>query len=303
VAFILFNRPDKTQQSFERIVAARPSKLFLIADGPRPNHPTDAANCAAARAVVEKVIEEVAWPCEIFRNYAEENLGLKRRVSSGLDWVFQHVEEAIILEDDILVDPSFFRFAAEMLERYRHDHRVMQIAGFNPIAPLPDYPYSYFFGEWSLIWGWATWRRAWELFDVTMSTWSPEVRQRLAGLSFVDEKILKLFDQVYEGKLDSWGYIWLLTNLTQSGLTVIPRKNLIDNIGFGTDATHTKSERPQYFTNALNTLEYPLVHPPHMMVDAIYQKQILDLIQPKSSRIGKAKRRLRKLLQQMGIVK
>ncbi len=148
VALIIFNRPQNTAQVFAEIAKAKPKTLFIIADGPRPNHPTDEANCARTRAVVE----QIDWECTVHRNYSEQNLGCKRRVSSGLDWVFEQVEEAIILEDDILVDPSFFPFMEEMLERYRHDDRVMQIVGENAVGVQADIPYSYFFSHVASFW-------------------------------------------------------------------------------------------------------------------------------------------------------
>lgn len=291
IAFIIFNRPTETERSFAQIANAKPTQLFVIADGPRQNHPTDAANCAAARAIVEKI----DWECTVHRNYSEQNLGCKRRVSSGIDWVFSLVEEAIILEDDILVDPSFFRFAEEMLDYYRQDTRIMHIAGLNPIAPLEDYPFSYFLGVWPLIWGWATWRRAWQAYDVNMSLWSPELRLKLERLPFFKWTLFDVLDTTHRGGVDTWDYQWLFANILQSGLTVVPRKNLVRNIGFGLDATHTKGLPPAFADTAPNAVEFPLSHPPYTMVDVEYQKQISGRLLPRASKAKRLKHRLRSL--------
>src|SRR5712691_1210425 len=173
VVLIVFNRPEITAQSFAAIRAARPTQLFIIADGPRPNVSGDEEKCAATRAVVEKV----DWPCQILRKFAESNLGLRRNVSEGLDWVFRQTEEAIILEDDCLPDPTFFPFCDAMLERYRDDGRIGMISGTNPSAHLaPPDGESYFFSRYYYIWGWATWRRAWQLYDREMTAW-PAMRR------------------------------------------------------------------------------------------------------------------------------
>ena len=120
VAYIIFNRPQHTEQTFAALRENRPAQLFIIADGPRPGHPTDAERCAQVR----EVVEQVDWPCEVHRHYADLNMGLKQRVSSGLDWVFENVDCAIVLEDDCLAHPDFFRFCDELIERYKSDEEV-----------------------------------------------------------------------------------------------------------------------------------------------------------------------------------
>ena len=166
VALILFRRPEQTARVFERIREARPENLFLIADGPRLGNAEDERECARARAVVEKV----DWPCEVHRDFADQNLGLKRRIPSGLDGVFDEVEEAIILEDDCLPHPSFFPYCEELLARYRDDERIVHISG-SQLLPEPPSEWSYHFSRGPAVWGWATWRRAWRLFDVDLNDW------------------------------------------------------------------------------------------------------------------------------------
>lgn len=174
VVFFIFDRPDTTARVFAEIARGKPPKLLLVADGPRPDHPGEAEKCAAARAVVE----QVDWPCEALTDYAETNLGCRRRVSSGLDWVFATVEEAIILEDNCLPHPTFFRFCEELLERYRDDERVMRISGGNHKFGRKIGTDSYYFTRYAHVWGWASWRRAWRYYDVNMKSWMSATDKR-----------------------------------------------------------------------------------------------------------------------------
>jgi hypothetical protein len=171
VAFIIFNRPDTTARVFEAIRRAEPPQLLIVADGPRVDRPSDVERCAAARAVIERV----DWDCEVLTNYAEANMGLADRVSSGLDWVFSLCDRAIVLEDDCLPDPSFFRFCDELLDRYRDDERVMAISGDNFQLGRRRTRYSYYLSRYNHCWGWATWRRGWQHYDHRMQLW-PLVR-------------------------------------------------------------------------------------------------------------------------------
>jgi hypothetical protein len=296
VALLLFNRPETTRRVFDEIRRARPQKLLVVADGPRPGHPEDAAQCAAAREVVACV----DWPCEVLTNYAETNLGCKRRVSSGLDWVFEQVEEAIILEDDCLPHPTFFRFCQELLEKYREDDRVFHISGdFFRTAGARN-RYSYFFSRYNFIWGWASWRRAWKHYDVEMKLW-PEIRdgKRLEAF-FGDEaearQFTEPFQQVYEGKVDTWDYQWGFAMWAHGGLSIRPNVNLISNIGFGAGATNTTAASPNANLPTA-AMEFPLRHPPYLMRD-VYEDQFLpDGMgrKPLARRVaGKVKRCLKK---------
>lgn len=152
VAFLIFNRPDTTRRVFAEIAKARPPKLLVVADGPRADHPDDVEKCAAVRAI----IDGIDWDCKVLTNYSDINLGCKRRVSSGLDWVFDTVEEAIILEDDCLPHPAFFRFCEEMLNKYRDDKRIAMISGDNFQFGRKRTEYSYYFSRYPHIWGWAS---------------------------------------------------------------------------------------------------------------------------------------------------
>lgn len=239
VALLVFNRPDTTARVFEAVRRARPQQLLLIADGPRADCPGDVLKCAEVLGIVENV----DWTCEVLRNCSETNLGCKVRVSSGLDWVFGLVEHAIILEDDCLPDQTFFRFCEEMLNRYRDDERVMSICGSNLLGSWKSDIQSYHFSFYGGIWGWATWRRAWAHYDVSMALWRElparrQIREVLGGGALYRSRALD-FDRFAAGQVDTWDYQWTFAQLMRSGLTLISSTNLVSNIGFNSDATHT----------------------------------------------------------------
>jgi hypothetical protein len=296
VAFLIFNRPDTTARVFAEIARARPPQLLIVADGPRPDREGEAEQCAATRAIVE----QIDWDCQVLQNYADSNLGCKKRVSSGLDWVFQNVEEAIVLEDDCLPHPSFFRYCEEMLERYRHESQVMQICGFNPVQGFQVSPYSYYFSRFGPIWGWASWRRAWQHYDVDMKLW-PTVRRDQAYRWFCDSHKeaawrLKILNRVYQGEIDTWDYQWGFAKMVRSGLSIVPHGNLIINIGFGGDSTHPADPDAPLARLQHTELEMPLHHPPYMCrnfnMDQLYLKAMVFNNQHYYKRIGKLIKRL-----------
>lgn len=260
VTFLVFNRPDTTSKVFEEIRRVRPPKLLVVADGPRPDRPGEAEKCAATRSI----IEQVDWPCEVLKNYSDTNLGCRRRVSSGLDWVFQTVEEAIILEDDCLPHPSFFRFCEELLEKYRDDERVMQIGGCNFQDGIRRGDGSYYFSIYSHIWGWASWRRAWKYYDVSISSWRKTIHEGFVYTLFTDKKTVKywkmILDRVQKGEIDSWAYQWTYAVWSHNGLAILPQENLISNIGFLEEATHTKDTHSKW--SKMQTFEISsIIHP------------------------------------------
>ncbi|MBO3460961.1 glycosyltransferase family 2 protein [Aetokthonos hydrillicola Thurmond2011] len=261
VAFIIFNRPHTTERVFETIRQAKPAKLLVIADGSRPDRPDEAEKCALTRAIIDRV----DWDCEVIKNYADTNLGCKQRVSSGIDWVFNNVEEAIILEDDCLPDPTFFRFCEELLEKYRYDERIMMVTGFNIQGQWKPNIQSYHFTYYGSIWGWASWRRAWKYYDINMELWSkPETRERLRDVICDSKQSLtreKHFDEVYYGKIDTWDYQWDLARFLQSGLSVVPSKNLIQNIGFDQAASRTAEDRKGLSKIPIISMSFPLIEP------------------------------------------
>lgn len=266
VAFFIFNRPDTTAQVFEQIRQAKPAKLLVVADGPRPTHLTDAEKCADTRAIIEKV----DWNCEVLTNFADENLGCKTRMSTGLNWVFDIAEEAIILEHDTLPHPSFFRYCQELLEQYHSDERIMTISGCNFQFGNRRTSYSYYLSRCIHCWGWATWRRAWQHYDVSMSLW-PQVSQGwLASVLGQDTGLAywqRIFELTYQGYINTWDYQWVFNCWSQNGLCILPNVNLVSNIGFGADGTHTTNTSSRVANIPTEAIKFPLLHPPYMLPD------------------------------------
>ena len=260
IAYIIFNRPRYTRQTFAAIRAAQPKELFLLADGPRATHPDDSALCAE----VQEIVSNIDWPCVVHRNFSPINLGLKGRVSSGLDWVFSQVERAIILEDDCLPHPDFFNFCDELLERYAYDEKVWVITGDNHQQGKRRGEASYFFSHYSDCWGWATWRRAWGHYQGDIAFW-PEWRASQQwqdmGLDSVETKFwTDIFSRVHSNSISSsWFYPWLGSIWHGGGITATANVNLVSNIGIGPDATHTiaLAEQPGAPVSALGTLTHP----------------------------------------------
>ncbi|MDT9200120.1 class I SAM-dependent methyltransferase [Limnospira fusiformis KN01] len=264
VCLILFNRPETTEKVFEAIREVKPPKLFVIADGPRPEKTGEAEKCAAARAIINRV----DWDCEVFTNYSTVNLGVRKRISSGLTWLFNNVEEAIVLEDDCLPHPTFFRFCQELLERYRDDERVMFISGDNFQFGQNQTEYSYYFSYYAHCWGWASWRRAWQKYDSEMSLWPQVKNADLLSNILQDNDAQRfwsnIFQQVYEG-FNTWDYVWQFTCLVNNGLSILPNANLVSNIGFTSDASHTRDVGSKLANMPTEAMNFPLKHPPFII--------------------------------------
>ncbi len=296
IAFIIFNRPKSTRRVFERIRSARPKKLYLIADAPRSHKSGEAKKCAETRRIVESMID---WPCEVHKNYADKNMGCGQRIPSGLNWVFEHEERAIIMEDDILADPSFFPFCAEMLDRYEHDENIMQISGYNRFNHDPGNS-SYFYSRFSDIWGWATWRSAWEQFkDFDSSKWnSIRKTETFKALCFSErEAEMRTFclDQIFSGELNAWGMRWDTTKLLGTGIGLVASKNLTRNIGFGLDASHTVNPlNPQRFIKT-QKIDLPYTPPPKNCPDEIFDQMYNQKMFPNHVGIEKIRARILKL--------
>lgn len=274
IAYIIFNRPRHTRETFAAIRAARPARLFLIADGPRLGHPTDTERCQAVR----EIVETIDWPCEVHRNFAPQNLGLKKRISSGLDWVFEHVDRAIILEDDCLPHPDFFPFCAEMLERYKDDERVWTVTGNNYQNGKKRGDASYYFSKYGHCWGWATWKRAWSQFDGDIRFWpewklSDDWRNKTPD-PYEQAYWIDIFDRIYLKKIDSWAYPWMTCLWYHGGLTVTPRVNLVTNIGIGPDGTHTLADEDQPGT-PVKPLG-PITHPIEVVQNLVADQYVFD---------------------------
>jgi hypothetical protein len=217
VLLVIYRRPDLAARVFDAIAAARPRTLFVAADGPASDD--EAAACRAAR----RAVTTVTWPCEVITDFAAQNLGCRRRVSSALDWFFGACESGIVLEEDCLPSPDFFRFSAAMLERYRDDQRIVHVSG-ETYRRRRGSDCSYYFSKYALTWGWAAWRRTWQLFDLDMRRWPGFRRQPEAEAMFdtSDERAYwhGTFQLMSEGKLPTaWDYAWLYACMTQ-GLSI-----------------------------------------------------------------------------------
>jgi len=239
--FLVFNRPDTTAQVFEAIRKAKPPRLYVAADGPRANREGEAEKCTKVR----EIATAVDWPCEVKTLFREENLGCKYAVSDGITWFFEHEEQGIILEDDCLPHPDFFTFCETLLDRYAMDERVWVITGNNFQNGARRGEASYYFSRYNHVWGWASWRHAWQKADMDIGFW-PEWKTSAAWREFWTDSVArryweKIFDRMYRAEIDTWDYPWTASVWYHGGLTATPNVNLVSNIGFGPDSTHTAS--------------------------------------------------------------
>ncbi len=237
ILFLVFNRPDTTQKVFEKIKEAKPKYLFIAADGPRENNENDTVNCKKVR----EIVSEINWDCEVKTLFREKNLGCKIAVSSAITWFFENVEQGIILEDDTLPDISFFYFCQDMLNKYKDDYQLMHVNGSNFHPKREEVSNRYFFSHLFNIWGWATWRRAWKLYDIEMNGYEWLKRSNEFDKIFPEnyKKFIPMLDSVYNNLNNTWDCQWALTCHLNIALSIQPMTNLIKNIGFGTDSTHT----------------------------------------------------------------
>lgn len=282
VLFLIFNRPDLTKRVFARIREARPPKLFVAADGPRSDHPEDAELCARARHLAT----QVDWDCEMFTLFRDENLGCQAAISSAITWFFENVDAGVILEDDCLPHPTFFRYCAELLDYYRTDQRLMMISGNNPLERWEIEDQSYHFSNFGGIWGWATWRRAWNEFSRSISVASEQVVERVLKSTLVSEVQVaqrkKVILRALKGDLESWGYIWFWARVLNSGLSAVPAVNLVTNIGFNSHSTHTTNPDDPRADLKQDALALPLNHPLGVFPDCQYDARWFKITHPSS---------------------
>ncbi len=263
ILFLVFNRPLHTQKVIDRLRQVQPRRLFVSADGPRPEKDGEAMRCQAVR----EIIATIDWPCAVQTRYLETNKGCREAVQTGIDWFFSQVEEGIILEDDCLPDVTFFDFCEILLNTYRDAPSVMHIGGYNPSAKdFTRITTSYVFSKYPLIWGWASWRRAWTQnrahFEGLEAAWkNPDsALHALDRNPTANRYVMDKFVRVKKGEINTWDYAWFYTLLLEEGRAIVPKVNLVENIGFDAAATHTSSNR---FTKSSTTQKmlFPLVHP------------------------------------------
>ncbi len=259
VLIFIFNRPHTTQKAFEQIAKAQPTQLLIVADGPR--HEEDMRLCQKTRSIVEN---NITWSCEVLTNYSDKNLGVIQRQLTGLNWAFSICEEAIILEDDCVPHPTFFHYCQKLLNKYRNDPRIMLISG-QSVIPNGMIEDSYFLSQFALIWGWATWRDSWKLYESNLHLW-PYLRETSWLLDLLKNPVeveywRKSFNRTMDGCVGTWDYKWMYTFFLRNGLAVVPRANLVSNIGFGQGAANTTDPNAENANLPTFEMNFPLIHP------------------------------------------
>lgn len=243
VLFVVFNRPEYTKKVFERIRSVRPAKLYVAADGPRLGKEAEFELCDKVR----KIATNVDWPCQVHTLFREQNLGCGHAVSEAITWFFSQVEMGVVLEDDCLPDPSFFYFCEKFLKGYKDEPAIMHVNGTRPLVrdklfnnTITDQD-NFFISRYPNIWGWASWSRAWKHYSFDIHKIDMDKIYQSKIYSDAHKDICK---RIYEmmanpaTRQDTWDFQWLLSFWAEHGFSVIPRKNLIKNLGFGMAGTH-----------------------------------------------------------------
>jgi hypothetical protein len=257
ILFLVFNRLDTTKKVFAKIKKIKPKILFIAADGPR--NPKEKKVTDSVR---KYILSNINWNCKVETLFRDENLGCGQAVSGAIDWFFENVELGIILEDDCLPDQSFFPFCEETLKKYKTNEEIMHIAGFNPVDGDLKIKSAYLFSKYGSIWGWATWKRAWEKYSFTLKA-NNVVKDKIIKSNLIDSLSellwrIRVYELTFNGKIDTWDYQWSFSRFVNGGLSIIPKVNLIENIGFSSGATHTTNSN---WTYGVKKIKFPLSHP------------------------------------------
>ena len=285
VLFIIFNRPFTSKKVFEAIRIAKPSRLYIAADAPRLENISDAENCKAARTITDNI----DWPCDVKRLYQNNNLGCNLGPRAAFNWFFSFEKEGIILEDDCVPDQSFFAFATSMLERYKHNKRIISINGSN-LGYKPNHAFSYSFSRYMNMWGWATWADRANEIDYSLDKW----KQIKYPLWFLYKKMSQnLFDadihwyKYWQHKFDLtvikkevtwWDWQWIWHQTLHQQLSIVPSVNLVSNIGFDSNATHTKESGNPASNIPIHPMLIPLEHPEIIKSDFVYEEQFVKWV-------------------------
>lgn len=286
VAIVFFNRPACLKEVFEAVANAKPSKLFLIQDGAREGNAKDAENIQKCR----EIVEQIDWNCQVTKIYSDVNLGCGKRVSSGITEAFKTVDRLMILEDDCVPSESFFPLCQDLLERYKDDPRINMISGMNHLGEYACGGNDYFFCKTGAIWGWATWKRVWDLYDYEMKfmsdTYTMDCFKKSLVANIQKKRMLKMGEARYAefmaGKrLSAWTYQFAMLAHLYSQMIIVPRVNMVSNIGAGTEATHGTNQyrhEPKQTQRILNMqaneLQMPLHHPTYIIPDAQYDNRL-----------------------------
>ena len=266
VVLFIFNRQTFTQSVIDILSRIKPTKLFVIADGPKSTMDSEILLCNMTR----QLIDTIDWKCDLIKKFADTNIGCRNSIPSGLDFVFSHVEECIILEDDCLPELSFFKFCEELLEKYRENETIMSISGHRTDGPNEFGSESYYFSKYPNIWGWATWKNRWVKYDLRMRQW-PELKDKLWLTSILNTKVAqaywtRIFDSMLND-LDTWDYAWVYTNWLHNGLTIRPKVNMISNIGLGNKSSRNSIYEYESKFHQAADMKFPLIHPLCIEID------------------------------------
>jgi len=271
ILFIIFNRPDTANKVFEQIAKMRPRYLYIAADGPRKDNDSDKIRCEETRRIVEKV----NWDCQLRTRFLENNYGCGRAVSSALSWFFSNEEEGIILEDDCYPDLSFFNYCQELLIKYRYEDSVFLIGGNSYQDNSYQAQTSYYFSNYPHIWGWASWRRAWQYYDFDMISLNDSIKNGKLDHVFQSKgerwHNLRIFEKVRKKKINTWDYQWVFSIWKEGGMAITPWYNMVENIGITNNSTHFFLKDKYRDNLTAKSISFPLVHPP-MEINKIADK-------------------------------
>lgn len=276
VLFLIYNRPELTKKTFAKIKEIRPRHLFISAEGPNKEKKGDLEKCKKVR----EIVENIDWPCKIERRFLDDNLGCASGVSSAITWFFSKVDKGIILEDDCLPNLSFFYFCQELLERYKKNKDIMMISGTNLLGEWKSDKQDYLFSRQIAIWGWATWKRAWKRYSHNLPELKDknkiEVIKKIIDNEQYYRYILRKTQDTLNGKIDSWGYRWIMSCYLNQGKTITPSKNLVSNIGFSSNAIHTKNPFSWMANIKSHTMKFPLREPLNLEVNREFQRKVIN---------------------------
>lgn len=259
ILFLTFNRYDETIKSFEKIIEYKPTELYIASDGPRLDKIGENEVVISIR---KYILSSIDWPCKIFTKFSDKNEGCKYAVSNSITWFFENVEYGVIIEDDCLVDVTFFDFCNQLLILYKNNENIWHIDASNFITNSLN-SNSYHFSKYFLIWGWATWRRAWKKYSISMEGFDSFKNKQYLKNVFSDKLELiyweKQLNMAYLNQIDTWDYQWFYTIWSNNGLSIRPDVNLVQNIGFSETATHTKKSNLIFTKMIAGEFQFPLV--------------------------------------------
>lgn len=293
ILFLVFNRPDTTAKVFEKIREIKPARLFVAADGPRPGKEGEAAKCGEVRKLI---LDGIDWTCDVKTLFRDSNMGCGRAVSEASKWFFNSAGEGIVLEDDTLPDSSFFKYCKDLLAYYRNDESIKMIGGCNFQKGKIRGDGSYYFSDYIHGWGYASWQRAWKNYDFKLDQFTEESFELLLEKKIPDnierEYWKKIYRDILDKKYDTWDFQFLFSMWQENAKSIIPNKNLVTNIGFGNNATHTAHSNDPAANIPLSSL-HKIVHPSSSKVNSLADRYFFSVfMKPKS----KWERRLKRIL-------